>query len=448
MPTLMENIIEKNFVCSHRVEGVMMYRVYGWVYKKRKLGKKIFIDLRPIHEKSFIGRILQIVVDAYAVPESEFRKFKRIAQESFICVEGKMVKNKKAPGGIELHASKLLDISLADSPYPLAKKSHSPDFLLDMRHLVVRSPKFQRIWLIREAFVDYLREWFKKNDWTEVYPPILSFTACEGGATLFTLDYFDQEGYLSQSAQLYLEAMIFSLGKVFSLTPSFRAEKSRTRRHLAEFWHFEAEAAMYSFEDILKVEEESLVYAIKKLFENDLFYDWVKEFRGDMEFLEEMKTPFPRITYTEAIEILRRKSIKIEWGEDLGADEERILSNEFSTPFFVTMYPTEIKAFYVKAYEKDRRICYSADLMAPEGYGEITTGGQREERIDVLIDRIKKEGFDPRSYYWYLDLRKYGSVPHSGFGLGIERSIMWLLKLDHVRDTIPFPRLARRKSLV
>ncbi|MEX0569395.1 MAG: amino acid--tRNA ligase-related protein, partial [Candidatus Njordarchaeota archaeon] len=354
-----------------------MLRVYGWVYKKRKLGKKIFIDLRPINKKSFLGQILQIVVDASKIPESEFSKFKKITQESFICVDGEMVKNERAPGGIELHAIELIEASLSESPYPLAKKSHSPDFLLDMRHLVVRSPRFQRIWLIRELFVDGLREWFKKNDWVEVYPPILSFTACEGGATLFSLDYFDQEGYLSQSAQLYLEVMIFSLGKVFSLTPSFRAEKSRTRRHLAEFWHFEAEAAMYLFDDILKAEEESLVYAVRKILENDIYRDWIKEFRGDIEILEDMKTPFPRITYTEAIEILERKGIKIRWGDDLGADEEKILSNEFSTPFFVTMYPTEIKAFYVKTYEKDKRLCYSADLMAPEGYGEITTGGQR-----------------------------------------------------------------------
>ena len=425
-----------------------MPEVYGWIYKRRVFGKKIFIDLRCVSDPKYIGSILQIVVDISRVGKDEFRKFKKLTQESFIRVEGDFIENPRAPGGIELHATRLLEASIAESPYPLAKKQHSPDFLLDMRHLVVRSPRYQRIWLIREAFVDYLREWFKKNGWVEVYPPILSFTACEGGATLFSLDYFDQEGYLSQSAQLYLEVMIYSLGKVFSLTPSFRAEKSRTRRHLAEFWHFEAEAALYNFDDILRVQEESLTYAIKKILENDRFYEWIREYRGNMDPLEDLKAPYPRITYTEAIEILRSKGAKIKWGEDLGADEERTLSEEFESPFFVTLYPTEIKAFYVKSCENDEKMCYSADLMAPEGFGEITTGGQREERIDVLIERIKREGFDPQDYYWYLDLRRYGSVPHSGYGLGVERTIMWLLKLDHVREAIPFPRLARRKSLV
>ncbi len=425
-----------------------MPEVYGWIYKRRIYGKKIFIDLRCISDRRFIGGILQVVVDFSNVGREEFRRFKKLTQESFIRVEGEFVENPRAPGGIELHARKLLYASIAESPYPLAKKEHSPDFLLDMRHLVVRSPRYQRVWMLREALVDYLREWFKKDMWVEVYPPILTFTACEGGATLFLLDYFKQEGYLSQSAQLYLEVMIYSLGKVFSLTPSFRAEKSRTRRHLAEFWHFEAEAALYGFEDILKVQEESLVYAIRKMLEDDRFYEWIKEFRGDMDVLEGLKTPFPRITYTEAIETLQSKGIDIEWGDDLGADEEKILSEEFDTPFFVTLYPTKIKAFYVKSHENNEELCYSADLMAPEGYGEITTGGQREERIDVLMDRIRREGFDPKNYYWYLDLRRYGSVPHSGYGLGIERTLMWILKLDHVRDTIPFPRLARRKSLV
>ena len=422
--------------------------VYGWIYKRRIFGKKIFIDLRCISDKKWLGKILQVVVDISKVGKEKFKLFKQLSQESYIRVRGSLVSNPRAPGGIELHAIDIIDFSTSESPYPLAKKEHSPDFLLDMRHLVVRSPRYQRIWLIREALVDYLREWFKKNGWIEVYPPILSFTACEGGATLFALNYFEQEGYLSQSAQLYLEVLIYSLGKVFSLTPSFRAEKSRTRRHLAEFWHFEAEAALYKFDDILTAQEESLVYAIKKILENDIFYEWIKDFRGSIDILENLKTPLPRITYTEAIEILQNKGVDISWGDDMGADEERILSQQFDTLFFVTMYPTEIKAFYVKTHEKDERICYSADLMAPEGFGEITTGGQREERIDVLVERIKKEGFDPSDYYWYLDLRKYGSVPHSGYGLGIERTVMWLLNLEHVRDAIPFPRLSRRKSLV
>lgn len=424
-----------------------MASLRGWIYKKRVFGKKIFIDLRPYNGREILGRIIQIVVEKGKISDDEFKILKKLGQESFIEVEGNFVENPRAPGGRELHANKLVEYYPSESPYPLAKKAHSPDFLLDVRHLVVRSPKYQRVWLIREALVDYLREWFKKNNWIEVYPPILTFTAVEGGATLFKLDYFGIEGFLSQSAQLYLEVMIYSLGRVFSLTPSFRAEKSRTRRHLAEFWHFEAEGALYHFDDILRVQEESLAYAIKKILENDVFYEWIREFRGNMDVLENTKAPFPKITYDEALDILRSKGVNINWGDDLGADEEKVLSETFDMPFFVTLYPTKIKAFYVKALDNPEK-CYSADMMAPEGYGEITTGGEREDNIEALIERIKREGFDPESYHWYLDLRRYGSVPHSGFGLGIERVLMWMLKLEHVREAVPFPRLARRKSVI
>lgn len=425
-----------------------MVRLYGWIYKKRVFGKKVFVDLRAINNKGYLGKIIQLVFDSSRLSSDVFKLIKKLGQESFLDVEGEFVENPRAPGGKELYVSKILRYYESESPYPLAKKSHSPDFLLDVRHLVVRSPRYQKIWLMREALTDYIKEWFKKNGWVEVYPPILVFTAVEGGATLFALDYFGLEGYLSQSAQLYLEVMIYSLGKVFSLTPSFRAEKSRTRRHLAEFWHFEAEAALHKFDDILKVEEESLTYAIRRILDNDSYVEWLKEFRGDIETIENIRAPFPRITYDEALEILRGKGVNLKWGDDFGADEEKILSEEFETPFFVVMYPTKIKAFYVKADENDPKKCYSADLMAPEGYGEITTGGEREDNIEALVERIRREGFDPESYRWYLDIRRYGSVPHSGYGLGIERALMWLLKLDHVREVIPFPRLTRRKMLI
>ncbi len=421
-------------------------KVMGWVYKYRVMGKKIFLDLRAM-DKEFLGGILQVVATRGEISDEEFKKLKKITQESFVELEGKMVEDPRAPGGKELHVTKLLNISLAEQPYPLAKKEHSVDFLLDMRHLTIRSPRYTKIWIIREKVIDALREWYKKNGWYEVSPPILQFTACEGGATLFPVKYFDQTAYLSQSAQLYLEVMIFSLGKVFSLTPSFRAEKSRTRRHLTEYWHFEAEAANYGFEDIMKAEEEPIAYTIQKLLDDEKITQWLKEFRGTTEDLEEIKAPFQKITYDEAIEILQGKGFDVKWGDDLGADEEKALSSEFETPFFVTLYPTEIKAFYVKRVENSPEKCYSADLMAPN-YGEITTGGVREDDINSLIERIKKEGFNPEDYYWYLDLRRYGSVPHSGFGLGIERFLHWLLKVDHIREVIPFPRLARRKSLV
>ena len=420
-----------------------MVTLSGWIYKKREFGKKIFVDLRAMGNREYLGRIIQIVFEASRMDTEEFKTVKKLGQESFIVVSGEFVENVRAPGGVELHVDKLISYYLAEKPYPLAKKKHSPDFLLDVRHLTIRSPRYQRIWLIREALVDYLREWYKKDGWIEVYPPILTFTACEGGATLFVLDYFGQEGYLSQSAQLYLEVMIYSLGKVFSLTPSFRAEKSRTRRHLTEYWHFEAEAAMYRFEDILKAQEESLAYAIRKLLENDRFYEWIKEFRGDMDILNNIKAPFPRITYDEAIQILQTKGINIEWGEDLGYDEEKALAAEFGKPFFIHTYPRRIKAFYCKLHPENPELVLSADLLVPR-VGEITTGGAREDDKDKLVERLEEFGLRKEDYQWYIDLRRYGTVPHAGFGLGVERLLMWMLDLENVMEAIPFPRTIRR----
>ena len=422
--------------------------VKGWVYKRRKMGAKIFIDLRTVFPQKFTGQVLQVVVSKESLSDDEFNRLKKITQESALEIKGILKEEPRAPGGVELHVNKVLWVNEAESPYPLGKKAHSPDVLLRNRHLTIRSPRYQKILIIREKVTDLLREWFKQDGWYEVFPPILVFTAAEGGATLFKVDYFEEIGFLSQSAQLYLEALIFSLGKVFSLTPSFRAEKSRTPRHLTEFWHFEAEGAWYRYDDIMRAQESAVAYTIKKLLEDEKMRNWIKEFRGDISILENIKLPFPRIKYSETIDILQSKGFNISWGDDLGADEEKALSEEFEQPFFVTHYPTAIKAFYVKETSEDPKICYSADLMAPEGYGEITTGGEREENIDRLIERIKREGFDPELYYWYLDLRRYGSVPHSGFGLGIERFMRWLLKLYHIRDTVPFPRLARRKELV
>ena len=422
--------------------------IKGWVHKKRDFGGKIFFDVRVVDPEEFLGEVIQVVVDSSKVKDDVFKELKRIGQESFLHLAGVFKKNEKAPMGKEFYVSDVLTYSLAESPYPLGKKSHSPDFLQKFRHLVLRSPRYQKIMLIRSYLIKFLREWYEEDGWIEVQPPIIVATACEGGATLFKLDYFGKETYLSQSAQLYLEALVPSLGKVFSLSPSFRAEKSRTRRHLTEFWHFEAEAGNYNFDDILKVQEESVAYAIQKLLENKKMKRWLKEFRSndEIKLLERINTPFPRITYNEAIEILNKKGCNLSFGDDFGVDEEKILSKQFDTPFFITLYPTKIKSFYVKSYNDV--LCCSADMMTPEGYGEITTGGQREDDIETIIKRIKKEGFDPEEYSWYLDLRRYGSVPHSGFGLGIERLIMWVLKLDHVRNGVAFPRTARRKSFI
>ena len=297
---------------------------------------------------------------------------------------------------------------------------------------------------IRAIVMEAAREFFIKNGWYEISPPILTFTAVEGGATLFKVDYFGSEAYLSQSAQLYLEVMIFSLEKVWSLTPSFRAEKSRTPRHLTEYWHLEAEAAWMDMNQLMELEENLITYMTQKTIERgaDLL-----EFLGvNIDDLKKVRPPFKRMSYDKAIEILQDMGFDITWGEDLGADEERALTQNSKVPLFVYGYPLEIKAFYVQADPKNPKIGLTADLLAPDGYGEITTGGQREVDIDRLVERIRKEGFDPESYWWYLDLRRYGSVYHSGFGLGIERYLRWLLKLDHIRETIPFPRMARREE--
>jgi len=402
--------------------------------------------LRPLHSP---GKILQTVLKREMLTDDVWETAKHITQETSLILRGKLIDNPRAPGGIELHVHDISITHLAKTPYPLGKKAQPPDVLMRWRHLAVRSPKYTKIWLVRERLLQLAREYFVKNGWHEVSPPIIVSTAVEGGATLFEIKYFDNSiAYISQSAQLYLEVMIFSLGKVWSLTPSFRAEKSRTRRHLAEYWHLEAEAAWCRFEDNLKIQEELVEYIVRGLLDDEDTKIIIQEFRGDLETLENTKVPFKRITYDDAIELLQSKGVNIKWGDDIGADEEKVLSEEIGELFFLTHFPTHLKAFYVKLDEKRPEVCLAADLLAPEGYGEIIGGSEREDSIDVLVDRIRKEGFDPESYSWYLDLRKYGSVPHSGFGLGVERLLWWILKLDHIRDTLPFPRLARVKKFI
>jgi len=418
----------------------------GWVVKKREHGRIIFLDLRTMEEP---WNIIQVVIKRDAIKEELWKLALKITQESSIIVRGILISNPRAPGGKEVHAEDFVLTHIALSPYPLGKKEQPPDVLMHLRHLSVRSPRYTKIWIIREKLLHLAREYFQVNGWHEVSPPIVVATAVEGGATLFEIRYFDDsKAYLSQSAQLYLEALIFSLGKVWSLTPSFRAEKSRTKRHLAEYWHLEAEAAWYKFEENLRVQEELIAYVVKGLLNDELAQEILQEFRGDLDILEAVKLPFKRVTYDEAIDILQSKGVNIKWGDDIGADEERVISEEIGELFFLTHFPSHLKAFYVKLDEKRPEVCLAADLLAPEGYGEIIGGSEREDNIEILIERIKREGFDPTNYQWYLDLRRYGSVPHSGFGLGIERLLWWILKLDHIRDTLPFPRLARVKRFI
>ncbi len=409
-------------------------RLRGWVYRLRIVGKKAFIVLRDS------TNIIQCVVDSRRAPEA-YALAEQLGIESSIEVSGVVRKEPRAPTGYELHVTDLKVYGWSRD-FPI-KGGEGIDYLLDNRHLWIRSRKLTAVMKIKHTVLKASREWLLENGWWEVTPPILTASACEGGATLFEVKYFDKKAYLSQSAQLYLEVLIYSLEKVWSLTPSFRAEMSRTRRHLAEYWHLELEAAWYSMEDMMKVSEELVAYILSRVLEEN---------RSELEFLKRdtsilknsTETPYPRIRYDEAIEILQKKGVSIEWGEDLGADEERVLTMEFDKPFFITHFPKEIKSFYMKLEPGRPEVVRGFDLLAPEGYGEIIGGSEREDDYDKLYQRILEEGYNPEDYKWYLDLRKYGSVPHSGFGLGVERLVMWIAGLDHIRDAIPFPRFRGR----
>ena len=410
-------------------------RLRGWVYRHRVVGNKIFVVLRDP------TGIIQCVLDRSIVGDEVFDEVERLGIESSIEVRGMVRKEPRAPGGYEIHVryAKVYGVS---RDFPI-KGGEGIDYLLDNRHLWIRSRKLTTIMKIKHSVLEAGREYFLRNGWWEVTPPILTASACEGGATLFELKYFERKAYLSQSAQLYLEALIYSLEKVWSLTPSFRAEKSRTRRHLAEYWHLEAEAAWYTMDDMMKVSEELVAYIVSKVLEKN---------KNELEFLKRdltilknaVETPYPRIEYDEAIEILQKRGVAIEWGDDLGADEERELTKEFDRPFFITHFPREIKSFYMKLDRDRPDVVLGFDLLAPEGYGEIIGGGEREDDYNKLLQRIIDEGYTVDDYKWYLDLRKYGSVPHSGFGLGVERVVMWIAGLDHIRDAIPFPRFRGR----
>jgi len=415
-------------------EGVEV-RIRGWVHRKRVVGGKAFIVVREE------GEIVQCVVDKALVNSDVWRTAVEASVESSVVVEGVVHRDKRAPGGYEVKVSSLEVIGFS-SDFPI-KGGESVEYLLDIRHLYLRSRRLTWIMKIKHTLMEALREYLNMNGWWEVTPPILTGAAVEGGATLFEVKYFDRKAYLSQSAQLYLEVLIYSLDKVWTLAPSFRAEKSRTRRHLAEYWHLEIEAAWMDMWDLMKVAEEQVKHVIKKVLEERR--EELKSLGRDLKILERsLDEEYPRIKYDEAIEILQSKGVSIKWGEDMGADEERVLAMEFETPFFVTHFPKKIKAFYMKLAPERPDVVLGFDMLAPEGYGEVIGGSQREDRYDVLLNRILEEGMDPEDYKWYLDLRKYGSVPHSGYGLGVERLLMWIARLDHIRDALPFPRFRGR----
>lgn len=404
----------------------------GWMYNKRSSGKLHFLQLRD-----GTGEI-QAVVFKGNVPDEVFEAANKITQESSVEVKGTVKKHDRSKIGYEIDAVDV-EVLSPSVDYPITPKEHGTHFLMEHRHLWLRSLRQNAILRVRHRIIKAVRDFFDSKDFTLVDAPIFTPNACEGTTNLFEVDYFDEKAYLTQSGQLYMEAAAMAMGKVYCFGPTFRAEKSKTRRHLTEFWMVEPEVAFIDIYEDMDLAEEFVEYIVQQVLEHN---------RADLEFLErdiskleKIKRPFPRISYDEAIEILHKKGNDTPWGEDFGGDEETLISEEFDKPVMIHHYPMKIKAFYMKQ-EGDKAAC--VDMIAPEGYGEIIGGGQREEDLDKILEKIKEQGLNPEVFDWYLDLRKYGSVKHAGFGLGIERTVSWICGVPHVRETIPFPRLMDR----
>jgi len=404
--------------------------VRGWVYRKREGKELIFLVIRDS------TGVIQCTVKKTSAGWMEAQK---LTIESSLSLEGIAKEDKRAPGGYEITAEAINIIGLAET-FPISKDK-SEEFIRDMRHLWLRSRKMNLVMKVRADVLDSARLYFKNQDYTEVSPPMFISAAVEGGSTLFGLKYFDQQLYLTQSSQLYLEILMYGLEKVYCIAPSFRAEKSRTIRHLTEYWHMEGEWPFADMNDLMKFEEGLMTHICQSI--GDKCQKEFAELGADINKLKTVKVPFPRITYKEAIDRLKPKNPALDWGADLGYEDEKVLAEDFGKPFFVYDYPTAIKAFYCKTYADHPEIAMSVDMMVPR-IGEISTGGAREDNKDILIQRMKAQDLKPEDYEWYLDLRRYGTVPHVGFGMGVERLIVWMLDLDNIIDAIPFPRTTRR----
>jgi len=411
--------------------------IRGWVYRKREGKQTIFLVIRDS------TGIIQCPVKKESPAWSEAEK---ITIESSLTVEGTVRRDTRAPGGYEVSVEKLSIIGLAEI-FPITKgkgqkgEEDSEEFLRNVRHLWLRSRRMNLVMKVRSEVQRFTHEFFKKQGFIEVAPPMFITSACEGGSTLFGLKYFDQNMYLTQSAQLYLEILIYSSEKVYCVAPSFRAEKSRTIRHLTEYWHIEAEQAFADMKDLMRLEEELLTYICRRTAES--CKRELEELSADISKLASVKTPFPKITYTETIEKLKAKDFKIKWGEDLGYEEEKAVADIFGKPFFIYDYPKQIKAFYCKTHRDKPDLAMSTDMLVPR-IGEISTGGAREDDKEKLLERLKETGLKEEDYDWYIDLRRFGTVPHVGFGMGLERLLTWMLDLENIIDAIPFPRTTRR----
>jgi asparaginyl-tRNA synthetase len=407
----------------------------GWVYHRRSSGKLHFLVIRDG------GGLAQVIYFSGDVSPELFELSDRVPLESSVIVRGRVREDKRAPGGFEL-SGKYLEVVHGAEPYPIQPKEHGVDFLLQNRHLWLRAPRQVAILKIRDELIKAVREFLDREGFLLVDAPIFTPAACEGTTTLFQTDYFGEKAYLTQSGQLYMEAAAMALGKVYCLGPTFRAEKSKTRRHLTEFWMLEPEAAWYHLEDVIDLAENLIVFAVERVLEKR--GEDLAVLERDLKKLEAIKKPFPRVTYDQAIELLAKKNVSVKWGDDFGADEDTALSAGFDRPLIIHRFPAASKAFYMAPDPVRPELALGVDIIAPEGFGEIVGGGEREWRYDQLLEKIERDKLSTEVFSWYLDLRRYGSAPHSGFGLGIERTLSWICGVHHVRETIPFPRLMER----
>jgi len=422
----------------------------GWLYNMRSSGKLMFPQIRDG------SGIIQGVVSKNDVSEKVWQDFSKLTQESSIIVKGKVAKHPKKDNVFEIQIHDIEIIQIAE-PYPISPKEHGVEFLMDRRHLWLRAPRQAAILRIRSEIIQAIRDYMYNNGFVLFDTPIFTPNACEGTSTLFSTDYFDLgQAYLSQSGQLYAESGAMALGKVYTLGPTFRAEYSMTRKHITEFWMMEPEMAYYDLDDNMDLIEDFLEYVVQRVIkvrETEL-----ELLERDINKLEKIKKPFPRITYEEAVKILHEKDIPLHkktaegeeqirpfpYGEDFGAPHEEAIVEDFDKPVMVHRWPSEIKAFYMKRDIENQKLSLGVDVLAPEGFGEIIGGSQREDNLEFLIERIKEHDLPMEAFEWYLDLRKYGSVPHSGFGLGIERFVSWICNLEHIRESIPFARRPNR----
>jgi asparaginyl-tRNA synthetase len=408
----------------------------GWLYNKRSSGKIRFLVIRD-------GTgLVQAVFLKNKLPDEVFGVFDTLTQESSLEVTGMVRKDDRAPGGYELEVEQVTILHIAHE-YPISPKEHGIEFLMDRRHLWLRSSRQHAILRVRHQIIKAIREFFDDRGFTLLDSPIFTPAACEGTSTLFETEYFDLgKAYLTQSGQLYAEAGAMAFGKVYTFGPTFRAEKSKTRRHLTEFWMVEPEVAFADLNDDMDLAEEFLEHLVRSVLKHR--QDELKVLERNTKFLEAVQRPLPRISYDEAVAILRSKGVAFEWGNDLGGTDETIISEQFDRPVMVHRYPAKVKAFYMKRDPRNPDLALAVDVLAPEGYGEIIGGSQREDDLDVLLARLREHELPQEAFEWYLDLRRYGSVPHAGFGLGVERTVSWICGLDHIRETIPFPRMIYR----